>query len=69
MMLLVARVARASTQINRTNYPERLAQARQDLAIAKIAKFIRETVATAPPLNRDQINALAILLRGSGDGK
>lgn len=44
------------------NSPE-LAQARAELAEAKLAAYITRTVATAPPLSAEQRNRLALLLR------
>jgi len=40
------------------------ADARRDLAAAKIAQYVARTVAAAPPLTDDQRHALAGLLAG-----
>lgn len=44
--------------------PATEAQARRDLAEAKIARCIEEAVAAAPPLTDEQCNRLARLLGG-----
>ena len=45
------------------NDTERLADARRDLAAAKLAEYIARTVDAAPPLTDDQRARLAALLR------
>ncbi len=47
---------------------EKIADARRDLVEAKIADYIRKTVAEAPPLTAAQRDRLALLLRSSDSG-
>lgn len=56
----VAHVAVAS----RLGDPEREAEARRNLAEAKIQAAIEKALATAPPLSPQQIRTLSGLLRG-----
>ena len=48
------------------NDTERLADARRDLAAAKLADYIARTVDAAPALTLEQRDRLAMLLRGGG---
>jgi hypothetical protein len=42
-------------------------EARRELAIAKMDRFVRNTIATTPPLSDEQRDRLALLLtRGAG---
>ncbi len=43
--------------------PEKITDARRELAVAKIAEYVARTVAEAPPLSPAQRDRLAILLR------
>jgi hypothetical protein len=51
-------------QAYRTHNPERIDQARRELAELNIAKAIEDNVAKAPPLTPAQIKRLSGLLRG-----
>jgi len=46
--------------------PDRILDARRDLAAAKIEDYIAKVVDAAPPLNAEQRDRLALLLRGGG---
>ncbi len=46
--------------------PDAIADARRDLATAKIADYITRVVDAAPPLSTEQRDRLALLLRGAG---
>ncbi len=48
--------------------PDRILDARRDLAVAKIEDYIAKIVDDAPPLNQAQRDKLALLLRGGGPG-
>lgn len=50
-------------QAYRTKNPERIAQARRDLASANIEAAIRKSLASSPPLSEEQIKHLSSLLR------
>ena len=41
-----------------------LVKARRDLKAARLEDYIKKTVDAAPPLSREQLDRLAILLRG-----
>lgn len=56
---VTTRVARAV----KARDPEREAQARRDLAEAKVAAYIERVLAAAPPLSEEQRQRLAELLR------
>lgn len=43
---------------------KRIAAARRDLAAAKLESYVSSVVAAAPPLTRDQKNAIALLITG-----
>lgn len=43
--------------------PEEAAEARRQLAEAKIARAVRESLAEAPPLSEEQLSRLSALLR------
>ncbi len=47
-------------------HPERLREAQQDLALAKIDRFIKRALADAPPLTDEQRARLARLLTVDG---
>jgi len=51
------------------NDPDRLAEARRDLAAAKLQDYIERTLADAPPLSDAQRERLAVLLRGPAVGQ
>lgn len=57
-----ARVA-ALSRDRRPDDPD-LVDARRDLRAERLADQIRKTVDAAPPLSRDQLDRLAVLLRG-----
>jgi hypothetical protein len=65
------RVARASLAAHKrwhgADAPE-TTDARRDLAAAKLAAYIRKTVAAAPPLTHEQADELALLFRTSPGG-
>jgi len=42
----------------------RIADARRELAEAKISKFVAQVLATAPPLSREQADRIASIIRG-----
>jgi hypothetical protein len=44
---------------------ERVADARRELAVAKLEAYIAAVVAAAPPLSEDQKQRLALLLRAT----
>lgn len=46
--------------------PEAIAEARRELAAAKLEDYITRTVDAAPPLTPEQRERLAALLRGGG---
>ena len=52
----------------RSGDPERLKNARRDLAAAKLEAFIDKTIADAPPLTVEQLNRVAVLLRPAAGG-
>ena len=60
------RVARASLAAHKrwhgADAPD-ATDARHDLAAAKLAAYVRETVAAAPPLTHKQADELALLFR------
>jgi len=43
--------------------PEKISDARRELAVAKLAEYVARTVAEAPPLSHAQQDRLAALLR------
>lgn len=49
----------------RTGDSAALAEARRDLAAAKLEQYIERTVAEAPPLTAEQRDRLAGILRGA----
>jgi hypothetical protein len=51
-------------QAHRTKNPERIAQARRDLAEANIKRAIERALEKAPPLSPAQVKRLSGLLRG-----
>lgn len=64
LQLLRAAVARAT----KTGDTETITEARRVLAAEKIAAYIAETVAAAPPLTAEQRDRLAGLLRHAAGG-
>src|SRR3954454_16549103 len=50
------------------NDPDRLAEARRNLAAAKLQDYIERTLADAPPLTDSQRDRLALLLRDPNAG-
>lgn len=59
------KVAASSPRGIRPN-PERLREGQQELALAKIDRFIRRTLEDAPPLTGEQRTRLARLLTADG---
>jgi hypothetical protein len=57
------RVARASLAAHKRWHGADAPDARHDLAAAKLAAYVRETVAAAPPLTHKQADELALLFR------
>ena len=60
-------VAKARSRVAvavRRRDPEARREAQRELAAAKIADFIQRTVDSAPPLSREQLDRLGLLLRG-----
>ncbi|GAT74850.1 putative phiRv1 phage protein [Microbacterium sp. HM58-2] len=53
-------------QAYRTNNPERIAQARRELATANIEAAIQRNLEKAPPLTAEQVRTLSGLLRTGG---
>ncbi|KHL00433.1 hypothetical protein [Sinomonas humi] len=49
--------------------PEEIAEARRDLAAAKLAQYVERVVSAAPPLTPEQADRIAALLRGSACGR
>ena len=61
-------VARGAVGYWSNRDPAKAAEARRDLAAAKLDKYIRDTIADAPPLTAEQRDRLALLLtRGGGE--
>lgn len=59
-------VARARKAALRRHHPDTdTTEADRSLAAAKLADYIKRTVAAAPPLSGEQRDQLAVLLRGS----
>lgn len=50
----------------RRQKPGEVAAARRDLAAAKIESYVAKTVAGAPPLTKEQLDRIAVLLRPAG---
>ena len=65
MSVTKARSNLALTVRNHPNDREAITAARRNLAAAKLARSITDTVATAPPLTREQVDELILLLRGA----
>jgi hypothetical protein len=57
-------VARAEREARRSGGAASAADARRDLAEAKLADYITRVVADAPPLRESQRDRLVLLLRG-----
>ena len=53
------------TIARRSGDPEQIAAAEADVAEAKIAAFVKRTLAAAPPLQPAQVKRIAALLRGA----
>lgn len=62
VLTATAAVARAA----KSKDPDRVAEARRNLAEAKIAAAISEAIASAPPLTADQRVRLASILNSGG---
>ena len=60
---LTARAQLGSVARRHRDDPQRIAEARRELAVAKIADFIESVVDSAPPLSEAQRDRLAVLLR------
>jgi hypothetical protein len=56
----VARITKLVKAGNRT--PDELVDAKRDLVAANIAVYVEKTLASAPPLTREQLDALHVLL-------
>ncbi|MGN7704080.1 hypothetical protein [Cellulosimicrobium sp. 22601] len=56
--------SRALARAVRTADPEKVADARRDLAAAKIARAVAQALSAAPPLTGEQRRALSGLLDG-----
>lgn len=54
---------------SRRHDPEEIAEARRDLAAAKLAQYVERVVAEAPPLSPEQADRIAALLRGAACGR
>lgn len=52
-------------QAHRANDPDRIAQARRELAESNIQKAIERALALPPPLSLEQVKRLSGLLRGA----
>ncbi len=65
---LAARGRLGQTSRRYADQPDRILDARRDLAVAKIEDYIAKIVDDAPPLNQAQRDKLALLLRGGGPG-
>ncbi len=63
---LAARGRLGQTSRRYADQPDRILDARRDLAVAKIEDYVAKVVADAPPLTADQRDQLALLLRGGG---
>lgn len=61
---LTARAMLGSDSRRHRDDPARITEARTELATAKIADYIDKVVADAPPLSAEQLDRLAVLLRG-----
>lgn len=66
--VLDARSRLATTVRLHRNDTKRVTDARRDLAAAKLAEYVRKTVAEAPPLTDEQRERIAALLRPSIGG-
>lgn len=53
------------TIARRSGDPEQIAAAEADVVEAKIAAFVKRTLATAPPLQPAQVKRISALLRGA----
>lgn len=60
---LTARARLGNTARRHADDPQRVIEARTELAAAKIADYIDSVVAAAPPLTAEQRDQLATLLR------
>ena len=60
------RAAAKAGGLARTGNQERITAARRDLAAARLAEYIEQVVAEAPPLSDAQRTRLAALLRPAG---
>jgi hypothetical protein len=49
--------------------PAKVTEARREIAALKLAKYIQNVLATAPPLSQETRDKLAMLLIRGGDGK
>ena len=65
---LTARAQLGSVARRHRDDPLRIADARRELAAAKIADYIEAVVDSAPPLSLEQCDRLALLLRPTSDG-
>lgn len=61
--------SRLAVASRRGGDPKARAEARRDLAAAKIAQYVTKIVAEAPPLSDEQAAKIAGLLRAGGGGK
>lgn len=64
--LSAAQIARNRVGGAARNNPERVEDARRDLAAAKLEQYITDVVAAAPPLSAEQRERLALLLTPGG---
>jgi len=60
---LTARAQLGSVVRRHRDEPDRVLDARRELAIAKIADYVEKVVAESPPLSSAQADQLATLLR------
>ena len=65
---LARRRARLAGLVSTGADPERLAEARRDLAAERMADWIKRKLAEAPPLTGEQLERLRALLRPAGNG-
>lgn len=61
-----ARAKVAALSRSRTPDDPVFIEARQDLASAKIAQYIKRVVSEAPPLTDEQLDSITLLLRPGG---
>ncbi|MDP9692684.1 UNVERIFIED_ORG: hypothetical protein J2X79_000213 [Arthrobacter globiformis] len=47
---------------SRRGNPEQIREARRELAAAKLEAYVAAVLAEAPPLNREQLDRIAVLL-------